>query len=202
MTAADDLTRVYNTVGSLWLLWMISWWAAAGWSARTLKKTRPGARTLELLLTLAGGYGLMLGGMPTAGPRLYPMAALPGWMLAALVATGFALCWWARLHLGQLWSANITLKEDHRIIDSGPYAWVRHPIYTGLLLAAWATAALDRSQLGMAGAGLMTLGLYLKARREEQLLTAELGAPYKSYRQRVPMLLPRISPARTHRAPG
>ena len=187
-----DGTGVYHAVWGLWLLWVISWWLAARWSARTLKTTRPGERVLEVLLTLSGSYGLMLGGMPTLSPHIYPLSVVVAWTLAGLVACGFALCWWARLHLGRMWSMNITLKQDHQIIDTGPYALVRHPIYTGLLLTAWATAATDNSGLGMAGAGLMTLGIYMKARREEQLLNAELAAAYDTYRRRVPMLLPRL----------
>lgn len=197
MNTAGDVSAAYHTVGDLWMLWAISWVLASGWSARTVKTTRPGERAVELLFTLLGAYGLWRGAMPELSPRLYSLTALPAWVLTVLVACGFAFCWWARLHLGRMWSSAITLKTDHRIIDTGPYARVRHPIYTGLLLAAWATAALDSSGLGIAGAALMTLGFYLKARREERLLVSELGAPYDSYRHRVPMLLPRLTRAPT-----
>jgi protein-S-isoprenylcysteine O-methyltransferase Ste14 len=184
----------------LWVLWVISWGLASHWSARTVKTTRPGERALELLLTVSGGYGLMLGGVPrfSSHLHLYSLGTLPAWLLVGLVACGFGFCWWARLHLGQLWSMNITLKAGHRIIDTGPYALVRHPIYTGILLAAWAKAAGDATAIGFAGAVLMTLGLYLKARREERLLTGELGESYESYRRRVPMLLPHLPVPRAH----
>ena len=183
-----------HAIGSLWVLWVISWLFAARWSARTLKTTRPGERSLELLLTLGGAFALMspgmLGSRTEMNVSLYSLGTIPGWLLVVLVACGFAFCWWARIHLGQMWSANITLKEEHRIIDTGPYALVRHPIYSGVLLSAWATAAARGNEQGFLGAALMTLGFYLKARREEQLLIAELGAPYEAYRRRVPMLLP------------
>jgi protein-S-isoprenylcysteine O-methyltransferase Ste14 len=189
-----------HVAGSLWLLWVISWVLASRWSARTVKTTRPGQRAFELLLTLSGAWCLMLGGRPLGGARVYFLSALAAWLLVGVVACGFAVCWWARLHLGQLWSMNITLKQGHRIIDTGPYGLVRHPIYTGILLAAWATASLDATALGFLGAALMTLGFYLKASREEQLLTGELGASYENYRRQVPMLLPRLPWMRT-RAP-
>jgi protein-S-isoprenylcysteine O-methyltransferase Ste14 len=67
---------------------------------------------------------------------------------------------------------------------------VRHPIYTGLLLAAWATAAIHSKGVGFLGAALLTLAFYLKASSEERLLTAELGSPYEAYRRRTPMLVP------------
>jgi protein-S-isoprenylcysteine O-methyltransferase Ste14 len=185
---------INQAIGSLWVLWVITWIIAARWSARTVKTTRPGERGLELLLTVAGITAVVSAGGPAGGGGLrqpiYSLGVIPAWLLVALVACGFAFCWWARLHLGKMWSANITLKEEHRIIDTGPYALVRHPIYSGLLLSAWATAAVHGNELGFLGAGLLTLGFYLKARREEQLLIAEMGAQYEGYRRRVPMLFP------------
>jgi protein-S-isoprenylcysteine O-methyltransferase Ste14 len=108
-----------------------------------------------------------------------------------LIAVGIAFCWWARLHLGRLWSARVTMKADHRVIDTGPYGIVRHPIYTGLLLALYATAAAKGTALGVAGAVVMTWGFWVKARLEERWLVQELPAgDYAAYRRRVPMLLP------------
>ena len=200
VSPAHHVTEFYRAVIGLWLLWTIGFLLTWGWSAPTVKTTGPGERTVEKLFTNAGGCCLFLGAIPQLNVRLYSLDALPAWVLVALVACGFALYFWARLHLGRMWSSAITLKTDHRVIDTGPYALVRHPMYTGILFAAWATAALDGS--GLAGAGLMTFGYYLKARREERLLTAELGAPYESYRHLVPMLLPRLTRARIHGEPG
>src|SRR6185503_5263841 len=67
---------------------------------------------------------------------------------------------------------------------------VRHPIYTGILLAVYATAALKGTVLGLAGAAVITTGLWMKARLEEGFLREELGPDYDAYRKRVPMLLP------------
>ncbi len=85
----------------------------------------------------------------------------------------------------------MTLKPDHHVVDSGPYAIVRHPIYTGILLAALATMAAKGTIPGVLGALLLVVGLWLKARLEENFLRQELGADaYDNYRRRVPMLLP------------
>ena len=106
----------------------------------------------------------------------------------------FCLSWiaaagWSRL--GALWSGTITKKEGHRVIDTGPYAIVRHPIYTGILLAVFATAAVKSMIAGIVGALLITLGIWMKARREEQWLREELDPDaYDGYRRRVPMLIP------------
>jgi len=126
------------------------------------------------------------------GPlRLWHVSWTGAWICAALVAVGVAVAWWARLHLGRLWSARVTRKTDHKVVDSGPYAIVRHPIYTGLLLSLLATAAAKGTILGIAGFSVLLIGIYLKARLEERWLTEELGADaYENYRRRVPMLLP------------
>jgi protein-S-isoprenylcysteine O-methyltransferase Ste14 len=113
------------------------------------------------------------------------------WFMALLTAAGLAFCWWARLHLGRLWSASVTRKEGHHIIDTGPYAFVRHPIYTGIILASFATAVERGTAIALAGAAIMTIGWYMKARIEERFLRQELGAAaYDSYAGRVAMLVP------------
>lgn len=192
----NDMMSARQVVGLLWMSWVVSWVIVARWSAPSIKTTQPGERALELPLTICGMVALVSSGSPSWGSDLMmPLYALDfdlAWTLVALVAAGFAFCCWARVHLGQMWSANITLKEEHRIIDTGPYALVRHPIYTGILLAGWATAIFHSNPLGFIGAGLLTAGFYLKARREETLLTTELGAAYQRYCLQVPMLIPVI----------
>jgi protein-S-isoprenylcysteine O-methyltransferase Ste14 len=111
--------------------------------------------------------------------------------MAAITLAGCLFTWWARLHLGALWSGAITRKTDHRVVDTGPYRFVRHPIYTGIIVACYATAIAKGTTIALAGASIMLLGWYLKARLEEQFLRAELGAnAYDAYASRVPMLLP------------
>jgi protein-S-isoprenylcysteine O-methyltransferase Ste14 len=194
MNAGGMLADAQAAVGCLWLLWFFSWVIAARWTAQTVKTTRPGERTLEVFLSFVGGSALVWGAPAEAlgRERLYSLGVVPTWLLVVLVACGFSFCWWARIQLGRIWSWEITLKKDHRIIDTGPYALVRHPIYTGLLLSSWATAMVYGNEVGFIGALLITAGVYLKARREEKLLIDELGPPYETYRRRVPMLLPRI----------
>src|SRR5262245_7695335 len=98
--------------------------------------------------------------------------------------------WWARIHLGQLWSSSVTRKEHHRVVDTGPYAIVRHPIYTGLLLAIIGTVLLRGTIISLTGSALMAAGIYIKARLEEEFLHQQLGEPYDAYARRVPMLVP------------
>ncbi len=113
------------------------------------------------------------------------------YLLAALTAAGCLFTWWARIHLGRFWSNAITRKEGHRVIDTGPYGLVRHPIYTGLIGAMIATGLRGRDGDGAARRGADRFGLWQKARMEEGFLTTELGADaYGPYCRRVPMLVP------------
>jgi protein-S-isoprenylcysteine O-methyltransferase Ste14 len=109
--------------------------------------------------------------------------------MVALTAAGIAFAWWARIALGRLWSGGIERMAEHRVVDTGPYAFVRHPIYTGLIAGAVALAALQAKPWAILGAALFSLGFTLKARVEERFLEQEIGG-YEAYRRRVSMILP------------
>ena len=183
----------------LWLAWIVSWFAAAAWTGKTEKRLGARGELSYRLAAIIGAIVLVVGvrtvfrhAPARIGPLgLWSVTPAEAWVCAALIACGFAFCWWARIHLGTFWSASITKKEDHRVIDTGPYRIVRHPIYTGLLLAAYATAAANGTVVGLALAALVTVGLWMKARLEESWLSRELDAGvYEAYRRRVPMLMP------------
>jgi protein-S-isoprenylcysteine O-methyltransferase Ste14 len=82
---------------------------------------------------------LMTGGSNELVAQIHPRMPVILPEQAALTMPGVCFAVWARSHLGKYWSGRITLKEDHRVIQTGPYAWVRHPIYSGLLLALLGT---------------------------------------------------------------
>lgn len=175
----------------LWLIWAASWFAAALWSDRTHKRA-PWKENLVQRLIVLLGVVLLFG---IYSPRSlfgigWELPDMWGWVMAALVLAGLGLCWWARIHLGQLWSADVGRKARHHVVDSGPYALVRHPIYSGIILASFATAAQFGTLTALAGAAIMTLGWYVKARFEEKFLQEELGPAYEAYRTRVAMLVP------------
>ena len=180
-------------INYLWIIWAASWLIAAFWSDRSAKRPGLRAELLYRVVTFAG-VALLFGVFTRSyrGPwRLWYFDSGINWVLCAICALGFAFCWWARLHLGRLWSGWVSKKEGHRIIDTGPYAIVRHPIYTGIILSAFATAAMKGTAFALLGAAVMTLGFWIKARLEERFLRSELGAQsYDAYRRRVPMLVP------------
>jgi protein-S-isoprenylcysteine O-methyltransferase Ste14 len=198
-----------RAIQAAWAVWILSWFLAAGWSRKTVKRAGRRAEQLHSWITLAGCVMILwTRDNPTDPSReqwMYwsfgyePMKAWvtppgAGWLLFGLAVAGFLFCWWARLHLGRLWSGTVTRKADHHIVDTGPYRLVRHPIYTGLIIAAVATALNKGSYIAFVGVALIWIGLWIKARLEERFLRAELGPEaYDSYAARTPMLVPRPS---------
>jgi protein-S-isoprenylcysteine O-methyltransferase Ste14 len=185
-----------NACYLLWIIWAASWWLAAAWSSRTESRAGIVQQLPYRLLTILG-FILLFAIRSRRSPdpfRLWKLPDLAGWCMAILSLIGFAFAWWARLHLGKLWSAFVTRKADHQIIDTGPYGIVRHPIYTGIILAAFATGILRGTIFALAGVLFIFLGFWIKARLEERFLREQLGAAnYDSYSSRVPMLVPFFS---------
>lgn len=175
----------------VWGVWLLSWIAAALWSSRTERRLPAGDLWLSHLAVIVGAV-LLFGGPSRFidAPRLWQVGRLGGLALALLTLAGLLFAWWARIHLGRLWSGTITRKEAHRVVDTGPYTLVRHPIYTGLIAAALATAAAAATLPALVGSAGIAFGLWLKARFEEAFLIRELGPDYGAYRRRVPMLVP------------
>jgi protein-S-isoprenylcysteine O-methyltransferase Ste14 len=171
-----------------WLGWAISWIAAAVWSRPTVV-TLPWRPTLTYRVLLTIGTLLSLYVRGQARHRLWHVGLDGAYLLAALTFAGLGFTWWARIWLGSLWSGRVTRKEDHKVIDTGPYALVRHPIYTGILGAALATTVAKATLVGIAGFAFLVAGLWVKARYEEGFLQEHLEA-YAAYRARVPMLVP------------
>ena len=179
-------------IAALWIGFAVSWLAAASWSGKTQKRIGLGSELPYRAALIIGGALFLIPAHGYEGPlRLWYVTRAEAWIGVGLIVLGFAFSWWARIYLGTLWSGAITTKTDHRVVDRGPYAIVRHPIYTGILLAILATAAVKGTVLGFAGAAMIMLGLWMKARLEERWLRQELGAAaYDDYRRRVPMLVP------------
>jgi protein-S-isoprenylcysteine O-methyltransferase Ste14 len=176
----------------LWVGFVISWLAAAFWHNKTEKRASLGTELASRIALILGGVLMIVPAHRYHGPlRLWYVTRAEAWLCVALAALGFAFCWWACIHLGPLWSGRITRKAGHRVVDTGPYGIVRHPIYTGILLAVFATAAAKGTALGLVAALIIAFGFWLKARLEEQWLRQELAPEaYDAYRRRVPMLLP------------
>jgi protein-S-isoprenylcysteine O-methyltransferase Ste14 len=186
------IVRPREAFAVIWIAWVVSWLAAAAWANRTLKRSITWDTVVYRVAIVAGAVLFTpWAARRLAMPPLWDVGFAGAYALAGLTLFGLVFTWWARIHLGRLWSGSITRKEGHRVVDTGPYALVRHPIYTGLIFALLASAMAAATVTALAATALLIFGFWRKARAEERFLTAELGADaYGAYRRRVPMLVP------------
>ena len=184
----------------LFVTFVVTWIGAALWAKQSVVAL-PSRASLPLYIgALIAGLLIVISRFlfPALRVRLWEGSAWFDWPMVAICAIGLGWCWWARIHLGNLWSAGVSRKEGHRVIDSGPYGIVRHPIYTGGFLAAFAAAAVHANPFALLLALFITIVFTCKAFLEERFLREQFHESYEAYRQRVPMLVP-FSRLRTSR---
>jgi protein-S-isoprenylcysteine O-methyltransferase Ste14 len=116
--------------------------------------------------------------------------AASGSLGAAICALGLLVSIWSRRALGSEWSQDVELKQGHKLVERGPYAFVRHPIYTGHLLMALGTAMGSGRLVAFAALPLFLVGFCIKLRQEERLLVRSFPEEYPAYRARVRALVP------------
>ncbi len=189
-----------NAIYVPWTVWAVTWIAASVWANRTVTGAGVGRQAPYRFFTTLGFVFLLINFIGNAQPpgwmnpllqHLWRFPLDVQWAMVGLATLGFVFCWWARIHLGALWSGRITRKEGHHVVDTGPYRLVRHPIYTGILTAAFATMLLKGTTASIAGFVLLVIGYWMKGKLEERFLREELGpADYDAYRARTPMLVP------------
>ena len=122
----------------------------------------------------------------------FPRSLASDVVALVLCVAGMSLAIWARRDLGRNWSATPTIREGHELIVSGPYRFVRHPIYSGILLALFGTAIASGNVLWLVALASF-LGLFaFRMRAEEQLMGAEFPDQYPSYAARTRALIPFI----------
>ena len=121
---------------------------------------------------------------------------LPGWLRWAGFGLGLAslaLWTWTQAMLGKEWSAQLQLRKEHHLVTSGPYAWVRHPLYTAMFSWAASLALLTANWVFMALAALSVVGVVARVPREEQMMIDEFGDEYRAYMQRTGRFFPRLA---------
>lgn len=186
---------------TLWQVALIPWYVFAGFWAITalrVKPTKAREKSLDRLITLVVvvvAYELLFARWLRIGPlgmRFVPQKDWIRFVGIVLTWLGTILAIWARYCLGEYWSARVTLKEGHQLIRSGPYAFVRHPIYGGMLIACVGTALVIGEWRGVLAVVLLVSAHSRKAVREERMLTREFGEEYAAYRRSTGFLLPRL----------
>ncbi len=186
--SGGEITLV--VIGCLWAAWLAYWLAMAFSTKRTLE------RAGILGYRLVGGaivVALLLAGRAAGvawDTRLWRTPLALGIASDVIVLAGAAFAVWARVTLGRNWSAEVTFKQDHELIEAGPYARARHPIYTGMLTMALGTA-IDYGRWSGFGILLALCGAFWwKAREEERVMSEHFPDAYAEYRRRVPALIP------------
>jgi protein-S-isoprenylcysteine O-methyltransferase Ste14 len=189
---------------TLWKMALIPWYVFAGYwliTAFRVKRTKAREKSLDRLITVVvvvAAYELLFSRGLRMGPLGWRFLPEEQWIIyfgIALTCLGTAIAIWARYCLGEYWSARVTLKEGHQLIRTGPYEFVRHPIYTGMLVACVGTAVVVGEWRGILAIALLMAAHSRKAIREERLLTSEFGDEYTAYRKNTGFLLPRIGRA-------
>jgi protein-S-isoprenylcysteine O-methyltransferase Ste14 len=146
-------------------------------------------------LPLMAAYLLLFGAGLSMGPldrRLLPVGIAGAWAGAAITLLGLSLAIAARFFLGTNWSSSVTVKQDHELVQSGPYRFVRHPIYSGLLLAMLGTALAFNRWRDILGVFFATAAFKMKSLGEESFMKEQFGQRYQNYMQRVKALIPFI----------
>jgi protein-S-isoprenylcysteine O-methyltransferase Ste14 len=175
-------------IPALWLVWIAGWLLAArDVKPAQWKEARRDAIANRLPVLL--GMVLLMVPLPGLGQRIVPWGPEPPFWGVVLSAAGLAFAGWARWHLGRNWSAEVTVKEGHTLIRGGPYRLVRHPIYSGMVLALFGTALAIGAVRGFLGAGLITLGFVLKLQVEETRMR-ETFPEYAEYCRSTARLIP------------
>lgn len=180
--------------GYLWLAWLVIWMA---WAIRT-KPTRVregiSSRLSYSVLVFAGFLLLFSNDVPRDWLRIRLFPANP-WTAAlgiAITVAGLAFAIWARAYIGTNWSGTVTVKVGHQLVRTGPYRWVRHPIYSGLILAMLGTAIERRQVRGIIAILLVYAGFKVKSRIEERAMTNTFGADYDDYSRTTGAIVPRL----------
>jgi protein-S-isoprenylcysteine O-methyltransferase Ste14 len=179
-------------VGGLWFAWAVYWLASSIRIKAAVRRESMAARLAHVIPLVVGGVLIGWRDMPwgALNLRLWPQSLLAYGVGLALLVAGLAFAVWARVHLGRNWSGSVTVKEGHELIRSGPYAYVRHPIYTGLITAVLGTAITSGTLRAALGLVIITLSLVRKLRTEEAFMRDTFPGEYQRYCAQVPALVP------------
>lgn len=180
---------------ALWLAWGLYWWLQSRGAKANVWRESVVSRLLHIVPLVVAAV-LLVG--PTSWTPVLDRRFVPasyglfwaGWILAC---SGLVFTIWARRHLGANWSGTVTVKSGHELITTGPYAVVRHPIYTGLLLGFAGSALAVGEWRGILALMIVTAALWRKLRVEEERMRLQFGDAYGAYQRQVAALIPFLS---------
>ncbi|HXW55651.1 MAG TPA: isoprenylcysteine carboxylmethyltransferase family protein [Candidatus Cybelea sp.] len=178
-----------------WIVFAV-YWLVAALRRNPAKKREPAGEWLLRFAVMASAFILLYKADPRWGmlnDRFIPSVPWVRPLGAALAWIGIALAIWARHHIGRYWSGSVSLRTDHQLIRTGPYSRIRHPIYTGILMALAGTVLVIGRYRGLLAFALILAGFIWKSKREEKLLASEFGPAFEEHKRLTGFFLPRWS---------
>jgi protein-S-isoprenylcysteine O-methyltransferase Ste14 len=176
----------------IWIAFLL-YWQIKAINTKATKRLEPAASRILRVFIFLIAFVLLWSTripLPWLYLQLWPRDLLPFWLGAAVTIAGLLFAVWAREHLGRNWSRSVTIKQDHDLITTGPYAVVRHPIYTGIL-AGFLGMAIAISQVrGFIVFLLIFVAFWIKFRMEEQWMRSQFGEAYATYARQTAALVP------------
>lgn len=189
-----DLMNVWHFYTVLWTIFAVVWLLGALRTKGTQERAPLTSRLAYGIPVVAGAYLMFSESLPW-GPlysKVLPKSTALVALALFLTSVGIAFAIWARFYIGQNWSGAVTVKVGHELIRGGPYRWVRHPIYSGILLALFGTAVARRQLIGFIAVAFFLIGFLIKSRIEEQLMRKTFGEQYLEYTRSTGALVPRL----------
>jgi protein-S-isoprenylcysteine O-methyltransferase Ste14 len=183
-----------NIIRAAWIVWIV-WWLVSATRLNPMKKREPVGEWLLRWILMIGAFELVFRRSPYLGVlnrRFVPDSVLVADVGAALTCIGLAFSIWARQHIGRYWSSSVSLRADHQLIRTGPYSRIRHPIYTGILLALAGSLFAEGHYAAILAFLIVLAGLTWKALREENLLKREFGAAFDEHKRLTGFYLPKL----------
>lgn len=186
----DDLTSFFIFV--CWAVYLIVWIVSAFSVKPTAETQSRGWRLIVIVAVMAVFFITKLNGWLSAytGALLWPQTFITGLIADAVTLTGLIVMLWARRTLGGNWSDAVAIKEEHELIERGPYRYARHPIYSGFLLMILGVVIIYGHITGLIIFAVCVAGFWFKALQEERLLTKHFPETYPTYKARVKALIP------------
>lgn len=184
----------WNPFSVAWTFFALVWLIAAFRTKRTQERAPFGTRLAYGIPVVVGAYLLAAtnAGLARIYPRIIPNSAITEDIGLFLTIAGIAFAIWARFYIGENWSSAVTVKVDHQLVRSGPYSLVRHPIYSGILLAIVGTAVAEGRIFGLMAIPFFWIGFWIKSRIEERFMLKTFGDQYVEYSQSTGALVPKL----------
>ena len=178
----------------LWLVFLVVWMLSAMRTKPVQTREGVSSRLSYTVLTVLGAYMMFSrqAPQPWLNTIILPDALWIQALGIVITALGIAFAIWARVHLGGNWSGSVTVKVGHQLVRTGPYRFVRHPIYSGMILASLGTALAQTHISGLVAVVLFYVGFKVKSKIEEQTMISTFGAEYSDYSRTTGAILPKL----------